>query len=426
MSQVKSWPWKKAIALVDMNAFFCSVEQLDHPELRNRPVGVLPNHSGTILIASSYEAKARNINTGCHRYEAIRLCPQIQLVTARPQRYTEISTLIMHQLYCHVTHQMEVFSIDEAFLDVTRLQDFFSSPEALAIHIQKVVLRASGLPVSVGLSGDRTTAKWACKRFRPLGIGIVDPSDAGPLLAHIPVEELCGINRGVKRYLSHYRVTTCADLAKLPLSILTQRFGKTGCRLRLMAQGLDPQDIQKTAFPKSIGNSKMIPSHQRRSPHIQRWCLKLAHQLTDRLTRKNVGCHTLIVAFSYENGQRWKYQTVVTEVDPIQWYQIILQAQRLSPHNDGIKWMGLYAKSLYSGKIQDLWKPSSITPLSKTLGAIRDKWGSTAIMPLSYLNWAEHQWTPGIAPSWRPQSSHPPIPGLSAVPEIAQVSKIKK
>lgn len=382
-----------------MNAFFTSVEQLDNPTLRGKPVGVLPNGQGTLLIASSYEAKALNISTGCHRYEALKRCPNIHLVAARPQRYLEISKRIMHQLYCHVTDQLEIFSIDEAFLDVTRLQQSFSSPEALAIYIQRVVIRETGLPVSVGLSGDRTSAKWACKRFRPLGIGIIHPNDAPLLLSHVPIDELCGINSGVKRYLSRFQVITCEELANLPSSMLTARFGNTGTRLWLMAQGKDPEGLKKKQFPKSLGNSKVIPSHQRHDPHLQQWCLKLAHQLVARLTEKNLGCHYLVIAFSYGNDLRWKYQMSITTIDPIHWYRIILHAKSISPHQKDVTWMGLYAKSLYQGSIQDLWTVASETNLAKTLENIQTKWGRETIKPLSYLK-QEQQWAPDALPAW--------------------------
>lgn len=403
VSQTKIWPWKKAIALVDMNAFFCSVEQLDHPHLRNKPIAVVPNDAGRIIIAASYEAKARQVTTGCKKFEALQRCPNIIFVNARPQRYAEISKYIMHQLYCHVTHLMEIYSIDEAFLDVTRMQDFFPSPEALAIHIQKVILRSTGLPASVGLSGDRTTAKWACKRFRPLGLGIVEPHLSKTLLSHVPIDELCGVNKGVKRYLSRFSVTTCAELSKLPTSILTQKYGNTGRRLWLMAQGEDPEPIHEAKFPKSLGNSKIIPSHQRHSPHVDRWILKLSHQLSSRLARLNISCRTLIVAFTYDNQQKWKFQTPISHIDPLLWHQIMIHAKDSSPHTGGISWIGLYAKGLFTGSTSDLWQSSSITPLNQALNHIHDKWGKKAITPLSALAHDEHDWTPGISPAWRPQ-----------------------
>src|SRR5690242_9793856 len=151
--------WPRAIALVDMNAFFASIEQLDFPELQSRPVGVTNGLTGTCVITSSYEARRYGIKTGMRVKEARALCPDFVQRPARPERYSEVSTRIMQALQA-VTPDIEIFSVDEAFLDLTACQEVFGSPVDMARRAQRIVLETSGLLCSVGVSGDKTTAKF--------------------------------------------------------------------------------------------------------------------------------------------------------------------------------------------------------------------------------------------------------------------------
>jgi len=230
-------PWAKMIALVDMNAFFASVEQLDHPGWRGRPVAITNGKIGTGIITCSYEARAYGIRTGMRLAEAREICPQLIQSPARPYRYADISRAIMHALEA-ITPDLEVFSIDEAFLDLSHCQRLYHyDPWHIGKKIKQVVFDNSGLLCSVGVSGDRSTAKWAAKQQKPNGLTVIKPELAGDALADIAVTELAGINKGIGRFLAQYGVFLCADMKKIPISVLAQRFGNPGRRIWLMAQG---------------------------------------------------------------------------------------------------------------------------------------------------------------------------------------------
>ncbi len=180
--------WPRAIILVDMNAFFCSVEQLDHPEWQGRPIGVTNGAQGTCIITSSYEARAYGVRTGMRLKEAQQICPGFIQVPAHPERYARVSSDIMDAL-SHITPDMEIFSVDEAFLDVTHCQRLLGPPQQIARLVQQTVLEASGgVLCSVGLSGDKTTAKYAAKLHKPNGLTIIPPrrarDDPGPGTGH--------------------------------------------------------------------------------------------------------------------------------------------------------------------------------------------------------------------------------------------------
>jgi len=236
--------WPRLIALVDMNAFFASIEQADRPELRGRPVGVTNGLTGTCIITCSYEARSYGVHTGMRVPEARRICPGFIQVPARPERYAAISTRIMAALEA-ITPDVEVFSVDEAFLDITRCQHYWhSSPEKIGRMIKQCVWDACGLPCSVGLSGDKTTAKYAAKVKKPDGLTLIPPWQTRERLRDVPVMELCGVNQGIAGYLAQRGAFTCGDVAQLPINVLGRHFGNPGKRIWLMCRGEDPARVE--------------------------------------------------------------------------------------------------------------------------------------------------------------------------------------
>ena len=266
-----------------MNAFFASIEQVDHPEWRAKPVALTNGGIGTCIITCSYEARAFGVKTGMHIKQARRLCPELIQVASRPQRYAQVSANIMHAL-SRFTPDIEIFSVDEAFLDVTRCQQLWGSPREIASRVKRSVYENSGILCSIGVSGDKTTAKFAAKQQKPDGLTIIPPWQAKERLASTPLIELCGVNSGIAGMLAGYGVHCCADLQKLPISVLGKRFGNPGKRIWLMAQGLDPEPV-KTSIPiaQSIGHGKVLPPNTRDVETIRVFMMHMAHKLGERL-----------------------------------------------------------------------------------------------------------------------------------------------
>lgn len=311
-----SEPWERAIVLVDMNAFFASIEQLDHPELRGRPVGITNGQTGTCIITSSYEARAHGVRTGMRLKEARQLCPDILQIPARPERYARVSTDIMTALES-VTPDLEVFSVDEAFLDVTHCQRLLGPPEVIARRVKDTVREASGLPCSVGMSGDKTTAKWAAKQHKPDGLTVIPPWEAAERLAPVPVTELCGIAGGIGGYLEQRGVYTCGDMAQLPVSELARRFGNLGRRIWLMAQGRDPTLVEtRIAPPRSLGHGKVMPPGTRERAVILTYLEHMAFKVGTRLRRHDLLALRFFIGLRADYG--WiggTYRTAVATDD---------------------------------------------------------------------------------------------------------------
>ena len=283
MNQQHRGHWPRVILLADMNAFFASVEQVDNPQWRAKPLALTNGDIGTCIITCSYEARAYGVRTGMHIKKARQLCPQLIRVSSRPRRYAEVSANIMHAL-ARFTPDIEIFSVDEAFLDVTRCQRLWGGPREIASRVKRAVFENSGVACSVGVSGDKTTAKFAARQQKPDGLTIIPPWQAGDSLAEIPLIELCGINSGIASLLARYGVHCCADLQKLPISVLGKRFGNPGRRIWLMAQGLDPEPV-RSSIPEaqSIGHGKVLPPNTRDGDTIRTYLMHMAHRLGERL-----------------------------------------------------------------------------------------------------------------------------------------------
>jgi DNA polymerase-4 len=293
--------WPRAILHIDMNAFFASVEQRDFPELRGKPVGVTNGEVGTTLITCSYEARAFGVKTGMRVYEARRLCPKLIQRPARPKVYAAISTRIMHALQ-DISPDVEVFSVDEAFVDVTHCQRLHGSPEHIA-HLtrQRIHDISGGLPCSIGVAGTKSTAKIASDLKKPNGLTVIPPWEARERLDGVSMKKLCGLGPNIAEFLSLYGARTCGDVARLPLTVLARRYGVTGKYLWLACQGKDTDPVApEVAPPQSIGHGKVLPPHTRSAPVIEIYLRHMCEKVAARLRRYDMQAGQLYVGLRLE------------------------------------------------------------------------------------------------------------------------------
>ena len=307
-------PWASAFTFADMNAFFASVEQMDDPALRGKPVAITNGKVGACVITCSYEARAYGVKTGHHIKVARQLCPQIIQKASRPERYVQISTRIMKSLESF-TPEIEIFSVDEAFLDVTRSQSLFGDPITIAQQVKEIIYQVSGVKSSVGVADSKMIAKWAAKQNKPDGLTYVLPNTAAELLLNVPVTDICGINKGIARHLALHGATTCGEVAKLPMNVLSQKWGPIGKRLHMICAGYDPEAIiSQVRPPKSIGHGKVVPPNTRSREVIEIYFLHMCFKVAARLRRYN------FVSGFYSIGIRtkigWcscKYRVIATD-----------------------------------------------------------------------------------------------------------------
>jgi DNA polymerase-4 len=294
--------WPRAIILIDMDAFFASIEQRDFPELQGKPIGVTNGTQGSTIITSSYEARAHGIRTGMRVKEAKRLCPDFIQRPSRPEVYTETSTRIMCALQ-QVTPDIEVFSVDEAFLDVTHCQRLHGTPARMLHMARQIVHEVSGVTCSAGLSGDKTTAKFAAKLNKPDGSGIIPPWEAKEQLHDVPATKLCGIADGIGRFLASHGAHTCGEVGQLPVSVLARRFGNLGRRIWLMCRGEDPDTIHSdVAAPKSIGHGKVVPPGTKDKQTILTYLMHMSEKVATRLRRHGMAADRFLIGVKTDFG----------------------------------------------------------------------------------------------------------------------------
>lgn len=405
LTQQHAQHWSRAIILIDMNAFFASIEQLDHPEWRGRALAVTNGKQGTCIITSSYEARSYGIKTGMRLKEAKRLCRHLVQVPARPKRYVEISRAIM-QVLATLTPDMEIFSIDEAFLDVTHCQLLHGSPEKIGLMAKELIFKASGLLCSVGVSGDKTTAKFAAKLEKPDGFVVIPPWEAKEKLRHVNVTKLSGIKAGIGGFLAKYGATKCGEVEKIPISILTKRFGNLGRRIWYMCQGADPDPVHTvSASPKSMGHGKVMPPNTTNTMIVETFLLHMCEKLGARLRRHQFRAqHFFAGLLNYDLG--WfgsKGKCIQPTNDSKEIFNLALFLIQQQWHNEPVSQIQVTAldPSGEGFQIDFFTKVDDKRGLLyTTLDEINYRFGEFTIAPALMLN--RSQMPNVIAPAWKP------------------------
>ena len=296
--------WKNAIALVDMMAFFPSVEQLDDPSIRGRPVAVTNGSTVSTIISCSYEAREYGIRTGTKMKDGLLMCPELIHRPSRPERYAEISAKIMCALNDEISPDQEIFSIDESFLDLKGVLRYFGSITVIADLIRKAVHDASGgLRCSIGISSGKLTAKY-CAKINKGGTTIVNPDKIKDHIASCPVGDICGIGKKTEIYLNKCGVNVCSDLRKLPMSTLSNKYGDNGRRLYLVCtEGVDPYPVvTEQPDSKSMGHSKVLPPATTDKNLVRGIMRRLTERLTSRLRRNELLSNHFKIEFKTDMG----------------------------------------------------------------------------------------------------------------------------
>lgn len=288
-----------------MDAFFASIEQQKDPNLKNKPVVVTSNPNSKTVIAASYEAKALGYCVG----ERMVPNPNVHVRHADLVEYRKISSQIMNTLSL-LCAQIEVFSIDEAYLNLTGMENIYPDEDTLALKIKQDVFSLVGLNCSVGLAENKSLAKVASKANKPNGHYIIPPNQGYAYLQDKPVEILCGIGPGVQRFLNMHGVLLCRDIHKIPISLLSSKFGQQGREIKRMCLGqgtsllLPPKPV-----PKTMGSSKAIKPTTYSQKETCELFRQLSLKLSSRLREQSLFTQRLVVSIrTSENRLNLQYQ----------------------------------------------------------------------------------------------------------------------
>lgn len=298
-----AFAWRgKAIGLLDLDAFFASVEQLDHPEWRGKPVivGGSAERRGVVSTAS-YEARRFGVHSAMPSWQAERLCPQAIWTQGHHDRYREMSARVMAILY-EETPLVEQVSIDEAFFDVSPGRFSHESPVDICRRVQSRVSDL-GVTCSIGLGTNKTVAKIASEREKPRGLTVVFPGTQGAFLAPLPVSAMSGIGQATERRLREMGIRTLGELARTDPEKLARAFGVVGPRMALRAAGLEQSVVADAAAPdeaKSVSNERTFSEDITSREDALAAVMHVAAITGRRLRRKGLKGTTVTLRVKYD------------------------------------------------------------------------------------------------------------------------------
>jgi len=283
-----------------MDAFFASVEQLDNPELRGKPVAVGGSGERHVVAAASYEARKYGVRSAMPSVTARRLCPHLIFVRHRFERYHELSQKVF-EIFTEYTDLVEPLSIDEAFLDVTHDKKKIGSATIIAREIKKEIKSRTGLTASAGISVNKFLAKIASDIKKPDGLFLIPPDEAEKFIEKLPVEKFFGIGRVTAEKMHRLGIHTGADLKNCDLPSLIRNFGKTGKFYYDISRGIDDRPVETDSERKSIGTELTYEKDLSTGFEIVAELYKVERELMERLENAGTAGRTVTLKIKFSD-----------------------------------------------------------------------------------------------------------------------------
>ena len=372
-----------AILHADADSFYASVEQRDDPSLRGRPVIVGPG----IVLAASYEAKARGVYTPMPVARARRLCPDAVVVPARMSAYSEASKALF-EVFNDVSGLVEGLSIDEAFLDVGGLRRLSGSPTEIAEHLRSEVRKRVGLPVSVGVARTKFLAKVASAVSKPDGLLVVAPDRELEFLHPLPVQALWGVGTVTARKLHAAGITSVRQVAETAEDELIRLLGRGwGRHIHALAHNRDPRPVHVGRRRRSMGSQRAIGRGSKSAATLDAVLVAIVDRLSARLRAARRVARTVILRMRFDDLSRATRSHTMPEATA-QTQRILAHARDLlaaatpTIERRGITLIGLTLTNLENDDAVQLtfpmdgrWDPG----LDAALDDLRDRFGSSAV-----------------------------------------------
>jgi DNA polymerase-4 len=283
---------ERKILHVDMDAFFASVEQLDHPEYRNKPVIVGGSSDRGVVATCSYEARKYGVHSAQPAYMARKLCPDGIFVHGNHKRYSEVSKAVFRILH-EICDKVQVVSIDEAYLDVT---DLYYSPMYIAKYIKKKVKDEIGLTLSVGISYNKFLAKLASDWNKPDGIKMITRDMVPDILKPLPIRKVHGLGAKSVEKLNKIGIFTIGDLLAYNEDFLESYLGKFGKEIFERINGIDDRPVDVSSGDrKSIGTETTLSKDLSEKSEIEHYFKGFSEKISDIMKKKNVVAKTVTI-----------------------------------------------------------------------------------------------------------------------------------
>ncbi|MSQ28182.1 MAG: DNA polymerase IV [Dehalococcoidia bacterium] len=304
---------RRLIIHADMDAFYASVEQLDRPELRGRPVVVGGSPEGRgVVAAASYEARRFGVRSAMPMARALRMCPDAVRVSPRFDRYHELSQIIFG-FYRELTPLVETLALDEAYLDVSAAAPLPDEPLRVCLEIKAEVRRRTGLTVSVGAGASKLVAKVASGHGKPDGVVVVPAGDEAAFLGPLPVAVLWGVGPKAVAALEARAIRTVAHLAEAEPAVLRAIFGNRALAVAAMARGEDQRPVEPVRDHKSVGAERTFSRDLGDGPELRAVVERIAAEVGSRLGAQGLDAGTVTLKLRYFDFRTITRQTRLGE-----------------------------------------------------------------------------------------------------------------
>ncbi|MFH1715359.1 MAG: DNA polymerase IV [Elusimicrobiota bacterium] len=385
----------RRIMHVDMDAYFASIEQAVNPMLKGRPLivcgdaGPQKNYARTIVVTSSYEAREYGIKTGMTVPEAKRLCPNVLIAVGNHEKYIDVSSRIQ-KILLKYTDLVEVYSIDECFVDITGIK---KEADVIAKEIKSVIKKELQLTCSIGVGPNKLIAKLAGDMNKPDGFTDIKQKSIDILSAHLPIDTLWGIGRQTTKKLNSLGIYSMKDLGQASKSQLKHYFGVLGYKLKEMGQGID-NTIVSSFYDKhdvkSVGHSYTMPFDTNDIDIIKSYLLMLCNKVSDRMMKYKLVGKTFVFSIRYADFSFKMKRMTIKEYTDNRWdiYHNALKIfKEFLPLKQKVRLLGVSVASVSESHMQkslfsDTEKKEK---LNKLVHDINNKYGDFFIKSASLL-----------------------------------------
>ena len=290
----------RKIIHVDMDAFYASVEQMDFPDLRGKPVAVGGNEIRGVVSAASYEARKFGVRSALSGALAKKYCPDLIFVKPRFDRYKEISQKI-RKIFHDYTDLVEPLSLDEAYLAVTHNKKGNPSASLIAEEIRLRILNEVGLTASAGISVNKFIAKVASDVNKPNGQKTVSPDEVIPFLEQLPIRKFYGVGKVTAEKMYQWGIFTGIDLKNKPIEFLEKHFGKSGTYYFYVVRGIHNSEVKPNRITKSVAAEHTFDENLTSEIFMQERLETIAAELDRRLKKHKIAGKTVTLKIKYSD-----------------------------------------------------------------------------------------------------------------------------
>ncbi len=288
---------------IDMDAFYASVEILDNPEFRGKPVIVGGLSGRGVVAAASYEARKFGVHSAMPMFQALKKCPDARVVPPRKARYKQVSENVM-EILRSFSPLVEQVSIDEAYLDAGGCERLFGSAETMAREIKSKIRQHVHLTCSVGVAPLKFLAKIASDMDKPDGLTMISPEKVPDFIQSLPVKNAPGVGPRIFQELRILGISTLGDIQNFPEKILTDKLGKYGRRLKELSMGIDSSPVLPCSPPKSVSAEETLGFDTSDHELLKKYLLHQADEVGRQLRKAGIKAKTLSIKVKHSDFQQ--------------------------------------------------------------------------------------------------------------------------